>query len=283
LINLNLFLQVLFGGWLLHLTIWHLWDVPNWLTIAVPAFVMMKFPIYAAIVINKTRTSYHIGIVTGALFILVMFSLFMAQYWSHSHHTHVAHCTHHIHAGANMTRRTLETETKETEFHQEVEERGGEEVAHHGFEHLLAVNTGNKANVKCESDLLDTMLSACYLNLILVCLQFMLVLLLISYKDLLLKVGWHLAGMVRANGSSGLVEGGEYSSVDADDEESEQPKARMPPSASSSASASVDKDKGIGKLAVHYDLSHTFGTTGIRDSPNANTNANGRNGRNDGL
>jgi len=83
-INLSIIFQVIFGMWFFHNTFWHLYDVPSWFTSCLMAFVVVKFPFYSAIVINKKNTPFMNGTLVGATAMLALNSFITALFWARS-------------------------------------------------------------------------------------------------------------------------------------------------------------------------------------------------------
>ena len=79
--NLLLFAQAITGAIYMHNVIYHLWDYPHFWSILLSGFVFVKFPIFAAIVCNKTRTPLRIGQSIGAGCVLSVYALTESLYW----------------------------------------------------------------------------------------------------------------------------------------------------------------------------------------------------------
>ena len=83
-LNLNLIIQVIVGIFFFHNTLFNLKETPVWSTTCLTGFVFVKYPIFAAIALNKARTQFLVGAVVGSAFVLTMHALTLAVYWYHS-------------------------------------------------------------------------------------------------------------------------------------------------------------------------------------------------------
>jgi len=91
-LNLSIIFQVLFGMWFFHNSFWHLSEVPSYFTLCLTAFVFVKYPFFAAIVINKKPTNFMRGTLVGSSVMLIISSFSTAIFWArssscHNHHT----------------------------------------------------------------------------------------------------------------------------------------------------------------------------------------------------
>ena len=87
-INLSIIFQVIFGMWFFHNTFWHMYDVPSWSTSIMMAFVVVKFPFYAAFVINKQATPFMYGTLVGSSAMMTLNSFLTALFWARSSSCH---------------------------------------------------------------------------------------------------------------------------------------------------------------------------------------------------
>jgi hypothetical protein len=87
-INLSIIFQVIFGVWFFHNTFWHMYDVPSWFTSCIMAFVVVKFPFYAALVVNKNGTSFMYGTLVGASVMMAINSFLTSMFWARSSSCH---------------------------------------------------------------------------------------------------------------------------------------------------------------------------------------------------
>ena len=86
-LNLMIILQTFVGVWFMHNT-FNLQDAPNWITLVLSAYVLVKFVLFVAYVINVTRSEYHMGICVGGTVILAVHSLCMSIFWRRSMECH---------------------------------------------------------------------------------------------------------------------------------------------------------------------------------------------------
>ena len=77
-------IQFIVGIYFFHNTVFYLKETPVWSTTCLTGFVFVKYPIFAAFALNKTRTHFLVGAVVGSAIILTMHALTLAVYWYHS-------------------------------------------------------------------------------------------------------------------------------------------------------------------------------------------------------
>jgi hypothetical protein len=238
--NLNLFLQVVFGSWLMHNTVWYLSEVESWLAVVVPAFLYMKFPMYAAIIVNKTQTRFHIGVVAGCFMILTWYSVASALHWRHSSAV-AAHKCDEYHKAMSKHNIQISTPTAGMATAKLTSSNVHIVPSHAPF------TTTAEEHTKCEPSVMTAMAVEGLLYWAFVLLHATITILSFKYHEHIENnwgagAGAEVGGRGGAEGyRSGSSMGSEYS--------------RVPQSQS--------EEGGGGKLAVHYGLSHNFGTTAI--------------------
>jgi hypothetical protein len=84
LLNVLLIAQAVTAVLFMHKVIYRLWDHPYFWGSLMAGFCFVKYPLFAAIVCNKTRTSTQVGMALGAGAILTVYSLSTSLYWGHS-------------------------------------------------------------------------------------------------------------------------------------------------------------------------------------------------------